>query len=288
MWFNNADASYHQAATHLGYTHLVGEAIAVVARRTLSPSHPISRLLAPHFLYLIAINYKALEKLVSKDGWVDQCMSIGRIGMFNIISRTRGNWRLDVEGTLPADLANRGVDDPEALPKYYFRDDALPLFEAIQKYVTEVVNGHYDNPSDLAEDEEIQDFAATLSRSSSEGGAGILGVHGGGKFSTKEELIGALTAIIYTCSVAHAAANFAQYDEYAFPPNYPSILNDTLPPKDKTPRTEQDIVNCLPDKHMTLSIMLVTKILSDRGTNALGDFEVEYQFDGIGKKAVDS
>ncbi len=39
------------------------------------------------------------------------------------------------------------------------------------------------------------------------------GVHGNGKFTTNEELIGALTAIIYTSSVAHAAANFSQYDE---------------------------------------------------------------------------
>ena len=37
---------------------------------------------------------------------------------------------------------------------------------------------------------------------------------------------------------------------------------------------------------MTLSVMVVTKLLSDRGTNALGDFEVQYQFDPIGTKAV--
>ncbi|XP_038045097.1 uncharacterized protein LOC119719671 [Patiria miniata] len=288
MWFNNADASYHQAATHLGFTHLIVESIAVATHRTLSPSHPIYRLLAPHFLYLIAINYRALGKLVSEDGWVDQCMGIGRIGMFEIIVRTQPSWRLDVEGTLPADLENRGVDDPEALPKYYFRDDAILSFGAIQKYVTEVVNGTYDDPSKLAEDDEIQDFADTLTKSPGEGGAGVQGVHGNGKFSTNEDLIGALTAIIYTSSVAHAAANFAQYDEYAFPPNYPSIMRVAEPPKDKNPRCEQDVIDCLPDKDKTLSIMLVTKILSDRGTNSLGDFEVEYQFDPVGKKAVES
>ena len=36
---------------------------------------------------------------------------------------------------------------------------------------------------------------------------------------------------------------------------------------------------------MTLDIMIVTKILSDRGTNALGDFEVQYLYDPIGVKA---
>jgi hypothetical protein len=39
-------------------------------------------------------------------------------------------------------------------------------------------------------------------------------------------------AIIYACSVAHAAANFKQYDEYGAPLNYPFILTGT-PPTDK-------------------------------------------------------
>jgi arachidonate 5-lipoxygenase len=51
--------------------------------------------------------------------------------------------------------------------------------------------------------------------------------------------------------------------------------------------TEKDIIDHVPLKDMTLDIMLVTKILSDRGTNPLGDFEVQYQYDPIGVKAVD-
>jgi len=38
---------------------------------------------------------------------------------------------------------------------------------------------------------------------------------------------------------------------------------------------------------MTLDIILVTKILSDRGTNALGDFEVQYMYDPRGTKPVE-
>jgi len=41
-----------------------------------------------------------------------------------------------------------------------------------------------------------------------------------------------LTAIIYACSVGHAAANFQQYDEYGAPLNYPFIMTGT-PPTDK-------------------------------------------------------
>ena len=38
------------------FTHLIMEGIAVVTNRELSQSHPIFRLLAPHFLFLLAIN----------------------------------------------------------------------------------------------------------------------------------------------------------------------------------------------------------------------------------------
>lgn len=98
-----------------------------------------------------------------------------------------------------------------------------------------------------------------------------------------EDLIKVVTSIIFISSVGHSAANFAQYDEYAFPPNYPAFLRGK-PPTSKEPLTEQEIINALPVKDMTLDIIIVTKILSDRGTNALGDFEVQYMYDPRGTK----
>ena len=50
-----------------------------------------------------------------------------------------------------------------------------------------------------------------------------------GRFSSTLEIIATISAIISTCSVAHAAANFNQYDEYGFPPNYPAILQGKMP-----------------------------------------------------------
>lgn len=50
--------------------------------------------------------------------------------------------------------------------------------------------------------------------------------------------------------------------------------------------TEADILSTLPDKKTTLDVMTVTKILSDRGTKSLGDFEVQYIFDPDAKRIV--
>lgn len=54
----------------------------------------------------------------------------------------------------------------------------------------------------------------------------------------------------------------------------------------QTSLTESDILYTLPDKKTTLDVMTVTKILSDRGTKSLGDFEVQYIFDPDAKRIV--
>jgi len=46
-------------------------------------------------------------------------------------------------------------------------------------------------------------------------------------------------------------------------------------------------LKALPDKPTTLDVMVVTKILSDKGTNSLGDFEVQYVFDPPAMKIVE-
>lgn len=56
MFYNNAEAQHHQALTHLGYTHLLMEGVVICTHRNLSPSHPLFKLMAPHFLFLLAIN----------------------------------------------------------------------------------------------------------------------------------------------------------------------------------------------------------------------------------------
>ena len=57
----------------------------------------------------------------------------------------------------------------------------------------------------------------------------LQGIPGGGTLTNKDDLIQIVTSIIYTCSISHASANFPQYEEYGFPPNYPGLLRGTPP-----------------------------------------------------------
>ena len=74
---------------------------------------------------------------------MDKAINLGHIGFLELIDRVFRIWRLDVEGNLPADLRNRELDDPDVLPGYYYRDDAMLLHGAIKEYVQFVVNKRY-------------------------------------------------------------------------------------------------------------------------------------------------
>ena len=50
------------------------------------------------------------------------------------------------------------------------------------------------------------------------------GMPRGGQFRHHADLVLVCTSIIFTCSAQHKAVNASQYNEYAFPPNYPIYL----------------------------------------------------------------
>ena len=47
--------------------------------------------------------------MICEGGWVDRAMSMGRMGLFDLVARMYKQWRADVQGTLPNDLKDKGV-----------------------------------------------------------------------------------------------------------------------------------------------------------------------------------
>ncbi|XP_029647282.1 allene oxide synthase-lipoxygenase protein isoform X1 [Octopus sinensis] len=279
MWFNLADSSYHQSVVHLGLTHLLMEVVVLAQHRNMSVSHPVYKLLAPHTLFLLAINKLAFERLASPGGWIDKTMTIQSGGLVELFHKGLQRWDFYRDGIPANDFANRKVDDPKVLPNYYFRDDSLALYNSIYKYVSSYIDIYYVNENDISDDWEIQDWIKSMAVSHEDGGLQGLPMKDGiGHVSSKEELKWILAVIIFTCSVTHAAVNFLQYEEYGFPANYPSMLRTPLL-KDKEPKTEKDIIDALPEKDQILDVLSVTHLLSSKGTNSLGYFETRYIYD---------
>jgi arachidonate 5-lipoxygenase len=282
MWFNNADAQYQESVTHLGFTHRTMEGFAVSMNRNLSISHPVYKLLAPHFLYLMAVNVAAND-LITEGGWIDQLMSMGRLGAFKLIRARLATWSFE-DTNFPDDLKRRGVDDPQVLPHYHFRDDGMLLYNVIKDYVSNYLKIYYDSEDKLTADWEIQAFAAELVKPRP-GGCGFEGIPGNGKLDKVEQLTTIITAVIHTSSVVHAATNFPQYEEYGFPPNAPVLLKGPVP-TDKTEVTEAQMLKAQPDRPQTLSIMSLVKILAEQTTNSLGDFDTQFIYDDRALKVV--
>eukprot|EP00057_Strongylocentrotus_purpuratus_P033086 XP_790072.2 PREDICTED: allene oxide synthase-lipoxygenase protein [Strongylocentrotus purpuratus] len=288
MYFCNADASVHQAASHFGMTHVVMESAAIATHHCLSPSHPIFRLLAPHFLNIIAINNKGLDLLMGKGSISDTLMVTGSVGVSEIINRTWKEWRLDQQGSFLKDLEDRGVDDPDVLPNYHYRDDALLIHNAIREYARTIIECFYDSPAKIEGDHELQEWGRFLSGTSSKTGeitVKMKGVPNDGNFRSAEDVSEVVTGFIFICSVTHAAVNFGIYDQYAFPPSYPGWLHGD-PPTSKEPLSEQEVFSQLPTKQDIVQMMTVGKVLSERGTKPLGDFELQYIYHPVGLKAL--
>ena len=103
-----------------------------------------------------------------------------------------------------------------------------------------------------------------------------------------DEVVPTISAIVSTCSLGHASANFAQYEEYGFVPNYPGILYGRAPDSKAQEPSERELLAFLPSRATTRDIMVITKLLSYRGTQSLGDFEVRYMYDPVGSEAAET
>ena len=260
-----ADGNFHETVSHLGRTHLFVEPFVVTTHRQLSSRHPLFLLLTPHFKGTLAINNSAVESLIAPKGVVDQVMA----------PTIQDVWKVTVEGVesfpvddvmLPDTFRQRGVDNPDELPKYPYRDDSMMYWEAIHDWVDAYVRIYYPNDSDLAADEEVQNWFRELV---AEDGGRVKGLHG--NTGSVDYLIEVLTLVIYTGSVQHAAVNFPQYDLMSYVPNMPGAVYKARP-EELSGATEQDYLAGLPPITQAMKQMNFLYFLGTVHYTTLGDY----------------
>ena len=270
-----ADANIHEAIVHLARTHLFVEPFVVATHRQLPESHPIYRLLRPHFEGTILINYGAWKILTAPGQGVNQLLAPTICQ-----SRTLAIQGLYMRGfneeMLPKRLQSRRVTDREALPIYPYRDDALAIWDALHEWVDSYVRAYFSSDGEIASDVPLQNWAAELV--SFDGGrVKDFGSDGNGTIETIDYLVDALTLIIFTGSAQHAAVNFPQKGIMSYAPAQP--MAGYLPAEEiPTIDSEEKFCQLLPPKTSANQQLLLLQILGGVNYTHLGGYE-KGQFD---------
>ena len=232
-------------STHYIACHATMEAYGVATMRNIPDAHPLFRLLVPHFRYTIGINHAARKVLINKGGIIDKAFSVGGKGKELLFKRAGKIF--DVRGAdVKENVKKRGVDDPNLLPNYYYRDDGILIWDAIESYVRDIIAIFYKSDDDVKEDIEVQNWANDTHLLAFPGDNGAPVGHGfPDKMESREDLIYYCTLIMFTGSAQHAAVNFGQFSVAGFVPNSPYALRKE-PPSEKGKTTFEDILESLP------------------------------------------
>jgi arachidonate 15-lipoxygenase len=231
----NADCNDSEYFRHLGLGHLLTEAFILATYRQLPRQHPLYTLLTPHFQGTLATNNTAVTSINQEGSYLNITESIfsGTVPTILGIAANAVSTVNYYENRLPNDLKRRGVDDPQLLPNYPYRDDALLIWDAISNWVTDYVHLYYLSDTDVEGDYELQNWVAEVSGRQ---GGRIQGVGENGegvRIVTVTYLIECLTQVIYTASAHHALANFPLADYELYAPGWPGALYEPAPKRAK-------------------------------------------------------
>ena len=268
MFFQSMDVWMHEVLTHYLYTHVYGEKFILATARHLSWSHPVRRLLAPHFENTLKLNQFGANELIAVGKVFDTEFTAGITGKKLAIETGNSLWRFD-HMRLPEQIASRGlfgvngaggasglagpggsngVTGAKGIGEYPYRDDGLLHWHALDEYVGDYLRLYYRSSADLAEDHEIQAWHRELH-------AG-LGERGFPALAGLDELRSMLVAAIFNV-VQHEFVNAPQYEYFGFALSSPTMLMRPMP-ADPSSVTEQTILDTMPGVNHSLRSLLLS------------------------------
>ncbi|XP_066444647.1 polyunsaturated fatty acid lipoxygenase ALOX15B-like [Eleutherodactylus coqui] len=280
IWVRNAECQVHQTIYHMLHTHLLAEMFNIATHRQLPRNHPVYKLLIPHLRYTLDINTLARKKLIGPGGFFDQNMAVNEEGVKSLVRRAMEEMTYSAL-CLPEDIKARGL---ESIPNYFYRDDGQMIWEAMERFVSNMVQHYYKSDESVRTDPELQAWVAEIYEK------GFLSNESSGipsSLETVPSLVRYLTMVIFRCSVQHAAVNSGLFDFYGWMPNGPSSMKSP-PPTAKGVTTLQTILDALPDVNTTTTVVVTTWQLSKepQDQRCLGCYPDEHFTEETPKKLI--
>ncbi|XP_077340447.1 hydroperoxide isomerase ALOXE3-like [Lithobates pipiens] len=254
IWVRNSDLQVHEIDTHLLRTHLLPEVFSVATIRQLPMAHPVYKLLMPHLRFTLETNTLLRKQVIGPKGFFDQAFAVGNGGIPILMKKAMDGLTYS-SLCLPDNIESRGM---ETIPNYFYRDDGMKIWLAMESFVSNIVNYYYSSDEMVSQDPELQAWVAEIFKE------GFL------EYKTSEipsslesigSLIKYLTMVIFTCSAQHAAVNSGQFDFYSWMPNGPTSMK-CPPPTAKGVTTMPDILKALPDVNTTATGIATVWLLS--------------------------
>ncbi|WP_392531816.1 lipoxygenase family protein [Nostoc sp. C117] len=268
---SSADVAHQGMLSHLLNTHLIIEPFAVSTNRKLSPQHILYQLLKPHFFNTLPINNMARNVFLGRGGLFDNIGSLGYTGSNELLNRGYNDRKPSSEETnkqvrelkfyelaLPYDLREREVDE---LPNYYYRDDALLIWNAIKTYVEDILRPHYTNDAEVIGDRQLQNWKDELINNGNI--KGLLPERESQQLDRLDDLIEIVTNIIFTATAQHSAVNFGQYDYAAWIPNNPfAVYQPFLDIFESQSQNKVTLTQRLPNRFQSILQIVLVKALT--------------------------
>jgi arachidonate 15-lipoxygenase len=272
---NVCGAIQHESVAHLGDCHLMIEAMVVAANRQLSAEHPLLRLLKPHFRFTININDDAIHSLIVPGGVVATNVGPAIEDTLRMVGDAHRAWRWD-DNNPERVFALRGVDKLASFP---FRDDTLPIWAAIKRFVSGYLRLYYAGDQDVRDDDELQGFVFELTDPRYCGLKGLGGLAATGdeqrpwRLDSLDYLVEMVSLIIYTAGPQHASVNYAQYPLMSYMPSVAGTIYQPPPARSTKVDSIDDVMKWYPPLDVALYTFLFEYLLSEVQYDTFGRYE---------------